>query len=544
MEKVFLKDDVSTIKPIYRISALKGEQVSFQIVLNTTNYEKYNLKYKITSDLKDIDVRKVEYVPSRLPVYEEKIDQYYITDKPGLFPDVLIPIEPMETIKINKYTNSVLWMIVNIPKDASSGDNAIEIELRDNEKTEKIKLKVNIEILDEVLPDASLIFSEWLYADCIATYHNVKVFSNKHWRLINEYMKTAKKIGVNMVLTPIFTVPLDTEIGSERPTVQLVAVQKKGENYYFNYEKFEKWINICQQNGIRKYEISHLFSQWGAEYSPKIVVEENGKQNKLFGWNVRANDIKYKNFLDQFLPSLKQELIKLNIYNDTFFHISDEPSKKRENDFNNYKYAKEIVCQYIEEEKLIDALSDFDYYEHGLIKNPIVATNKIEPFLEAETLNNNRWCYYCCSQSKEVSNKFMAMPSYRTRIMGLQLYKYNIKGFLHWGYNFYYTMLSKDKIDPYNVTDAGMEFPSGDAFSVYPFKNKAIESIRAIVFYEGIQDMARLELLEKKIGRKNVLKLIENVAKMNITFKKYPHSQEFLTELKHEVMKRLKTTAK
>lgn len=540
LEKVFLKDDVSILQSISRISALKGEQVSFQIVLNSTDYEKYNLEYRITSVLKEIDVRRVEYVPCRLPVYEEKMDQYYITDRPGLFPDILVPIEPTDKIKINKYTNTVLWIMINIPKNAIAGDHVVNIELCDNEKMTNAELKINIEVYDEVLPDANLIFSEWLYADCIATYHNVKIFSNEHWNLINEYIKTAKKIGINMILTPIFTVPLDTEIGGERPTVQLVDVIKEGKKYNFKYNKFEKWIKMCKKNGIHKFEISHLFSQWGAEYTPKIVVEENGEKIKLFGWNIKANDIKYKNFLDQFLPSIKEELIKLNIYDDTFFHISDEPSKKRQNDFNNYKYAKEIICQYIEEEKIIDALSDLDYYEQGLIKNPIVATNKIEPFIKSQKLTQNRWCYYCCSQSKDVSNKFMAMPSYRTRIIGVQLYKYNIKGFLHWGYNFYYTMLSKDKIDPYKVTDADMEFPSGDAFSVYPFKNKAIESIRAIVFHEGIQDMARLELLEKKIGRKEVLKLIENVAQMNITFKNYPHSQYFLSKLKYEVLNKLK----
>ena len=62
------------------------------------------------------------------------------------------------------------------------------------------------------------------------------------------------------------------------------------------------------------------------------------------------------------------------------------------------------------------------------------------------------WTYYCCGQGEDVSNRFMAMPSARNRIRGAQLFKYHIEGFLQWGYNFWYSMLSKRPIDPYAET--------------------------------------------------------------------------------------------
>jgi len=37
------------------------------------------------------------------------------------------------------------------------------------------------------------------------------------------------------------------------------------------------------------------------------------------------------------------------------------------------------------------------------------------------------WGYYCCWQAIEVSNHFLAQPSARNRIIGPQIYKYDIK---------------------------------------------------------------------------------------------------------------------
>ena len=68
------------------------------------------------------------------------------------------------------------------------------------------------------------------------------------------------------------------------------------------------------------------------------------------------------------------------------------------------------------------------------------------------------WTYYCTGQYYEVSNRFMSMPSARNRIYGVQLYKYDIVGILHWGYNFYNSQFSIEHINPYEVTDAATRF--------------------------------------------------------------------------------------
>ena len=121
----------------------------------------------------------------------------------------------------------------------------------------------------------------------------------------------------------------------------------------------------------------------------------------------------------------------------------------------------------------------------------------------------------------------------RTRIMGVQLYKFDMKGFLQWGYNFYYSQFSLHTINPYLVTDSEGAFPAGDAFSVYPGANGAVASLRLKVFKEALQDMMALKLLESYIGKEEVLKLIDE--EMEVDFNVYPKRTDYILKLREKV---------
>ena len=89
-------------------------------------------------------------------------------------------------------------------------------------------------------------------------------------------------------------------------------------------------------------------------------------------------------------------------------------------------------------------------------------------------------------------------------------------------------------IDPFSVTDADTAFPSGDAFTVYPYKNGAVESVRSEVFYEALQDMRAMKLLSKMIGKDNVISGIEKEFG-EITFSQYPRKTESMLRLREFV---------
>lgn len=536
LEKIFLNNK-SYIPDHKRGSMLKGEEYSYQIafsqILRNEWGEKTELEIKVESELKDyVTVRLVKNVPSELPAYKQFCDDGYITVEPGLFPDALMPVENNLVDVVPNIWQS-LWISVKIPEDfGGAGEYDIKVILKNNEFCGESVF--NIEIIDAVLPKQELIFTQWFHSDCVADAHNVEIDSDKHWTLLEKYIKTAADNGINMLLTPVFTLPLDTQIGGERPTFQLVGVKYDG-GYSFDFTKLEKWIDICLKNGIEYFEISHLFTQWGAKCTPKIEVFEKGEVIKKFGWHINSDDESYVEFIDSFLPSLTAFLKEKGIAEKTYFHISDEPNEEH---LKSYEKARSLVKKHLEGFKIIDALSDIEFYKKGLIDIPVPGTDHIELFLNEDI--EERWTYYCCGQAKKVANRFFAMPSARNRVIGAQLYKFDIKGFLQWGYNFYYSKLSKRVINPYATTDADGAFPSGDAFSVYPYEDGVSESLRLKVFKDALQDMRAMKLLEKYKGKAFVLDIIEKEAKTEISFDNFPYFGNYVILYRERINEEIK----
>lgn len=533
LTKVF-PDTELTEEPVNSGSALLQETYSFQVAYKGNQLMKH-IRVRISSDMNEnIAVRSAGLVPSELPTYPDH-DDIILRSTPGLYPDPLYPIDEIEGITVFPGQWRSIWVTVNVDEAAVPGIHNIKIVFETDNGDVLVEEIYELEVIPAKLPEQTLIHTQWFHTDCIATHYDVEVFSEEHWELIGQFVKTAVNHGINMILTPIFTPPLDTEVGGERPTVQLVEVEKSGQHYRFNFEKLKRWIELCRNQGVEYFEFSHLFTQWGAKHAPKIMGNDYGEYKRFFGWETDAAGEEYRQFLGQFLPELVKFIRQHQLEHQSYFHVSDEPGLR---DLESYQKASEIIQQYLNEFPIIDALSDYQFYERGFVKNPIPANNYIEPFLEHGV--ENLWTYYCCGQYKKVSNRFFSMPSFRNRVHGIQLYKYNLAGFLHWGYNFWYSQFSKKPIDPFKNTDANYSFPSGDAFVVYPGENGPIESIRLEVLYEALQDIRALRLLEDYIGRDNVIELLEEKLEQEITFSEYPLDAQWYVQKREQINREIK----
>lgn len=526
LAKVFLGEEPDEAYDLTDMAGLKGESVSFQIAYYWNRESRGFVKPVVTSELADIvSIRQVKNVPCERPAFADSDDDY-ISFTPGLYPDLLTELKPLGADLVAGQWRC-LWVEIAIPVECRAGVFPIEVEFQtDGEVLGSVKTE--IEIIDAVLPGLPIPHTEWLHTDCLADYYGIEVFSDEYWRVVENFIKAAVKRDINMILTPIFTPPLDTAIGGERRTVQLVGVVKEGSEYRFDFTMLEKWIRICLGCGVQYFEISHLFSQWGASAAPKIMAMVDGNDTRLFGWDTKADGAEYQTFLYAFLPQLTQKLSSMVDMDRVYFHISDEPDVDH---LTTYRAALDAVKDLLKGYKIIDAISNYDFYKEGLVKIPVCANNHIRPFLDNRP--EELWSYYCCAQGRGVSNRFVAMPSYRNRIYGLQLYKYKIDGILHWGYNFYNSFQSLYAIDPYQTTGSDAAFPSGDPFLVYPKSDgTAEESIRLMVHYEAMADLRALYFLESLIGREKVM---ESIDIGDLEFDQYPKCPEYTIHIRKKV---------
>ncbi len=507
-------------------SALTNERFSFQVVLFPEAKEETKAEISTDSPLgESIKLFAVKEIPAGKNGYDTS-DSFHYDLSTKKFPDLLEPTEGKVTLKKGKY--NAFWLQCT-PDGSFSGDAKIKITI--TTPLGVTQKEFTLHITDAAIPKQTLLYTNWFHNDCLCTHYGVEPFSEDYWEIFEAFVKNAADHGINMLLTPVFTPPLDTKVGGERPTVQLVGVEKKGKEYSFDFTNFRKYVDICLKNGIEAFEISHLFTQWGAEFAPKIVAGVNGKEKRIFGWDTKATSKAYTDFLEAFAKEFKKTVTEMGIKERCWIHVSDEPS---ENQLKSYKKAAEIVHRLFKGFNMLDALSEVEYYKQGIIKTPVCGEQLADIFRKEV---KNFWTYCCCSQHDMFApNRFFSHPSVRNRITGMLLYKYQAQGFLQWGHNFWYSQYSIREIDPFKVTDAGDAFPSGDSFMVYPGKDrKPLNSLRLIVFAEALQDMRALQLLESLTSRKYALKVLEQGLDIPLSFTTYPHEEYWLREARERI---------
>ncbi len=512
LEKVF--SDEAPGGELQRFSLLKNETYSFQIVLECeTDETPVSIGVPALSG-GHIALYSAENVPIEMPACVKCRDDFLLRGgEVGEYPDVLRPCGTELILKGKGF--HALW--IDLVPDAGFPAGERELVFPVRVGGEEFSVCVAANVIDALLEDDGFVCTHWFHSDCLATRYGVEVFSEEYWRIVENYVRCAVQHGINMILTPLFTPPLDTEVGSERPTVQLVDVSR-GEDgaWSFGFEKLGRWIDMCLAAGAKYFEMSHFFTQWGAEHAPKIIAD--GK--RVFGWETKARGRNYRGFLTALAAELVPYLKKKGVAEKCFFHVSDEPGLGNLPYYkSNAAFLKKILPGF----RFIDAMSDYTFYALRIAETPIPSIAAVDDFAGKVP---ELWCYYCCGPAGEnYINRFIFYPSVRNRALGLAMYRYDCRGFLQWGYNFWNTALSRATVDPYKDTTAGGEFPAGDGFVVYPGDDGApVPSLRFKVFRDGLTDFHALHTLERLAGREEAEKLVEN-----IRFNEYPRtSTEFL----------------
>lgn len=501
---------------------LRNETYNFQTAF-FADTSMQSIMLSAESSAFDLSVRYVRELRADKEDCEES-DDYYDKSADRMYPEILTPQVP-KVLAGGRWHS--FWIQLKTKDGVSAGTYAIPIKLCSGKKV-LTETEYKLEVLDGNLPELDIPVTCWMHYDCISHRHNVTLFETDFYKIFEKYLNLYVGRGHNMLLIPTITPALDTAVGAERMTAQLVDIVEKGGNYFFDFNRLDKFINFVSGRGIRYFEFAHLFTQWGAKSCPKILARTENGIEKIFGWETDSTGSEYKHFLSQYLPALIGYVTKKGIAERSYFHLSDEPNAEH---IDRYEELYRFIKQFKNGIKTMDALSHFDFYTRGIVDIPVVASDAAEPFLEH---NAKHFVYYCGAQNKGyVSGRFFAMPSERNAVIGVQIYQNDSSGFLHWGFNFYNTQYSTRHINPYTDTASGGNFPSGDAFVVYPDGDKVIASLRLEVFYEGIQLYLALRKLESIIGREEVIGILK--ARGFRGYGIYPQTPVALKELKKEL---------
>ena len=535
------------------LSCLSNEPFSFQIAyrLDTDRPRADTVYARIESEL-PISLYAVGYVPV-LQTGDERLDDGC---RPGLTGDALCKKRVNPPVRTRRYHLNTgirveedlihlsarseswqgIWITVNEDgKRQRGGVYPIHIVFYGSESDGAIgECTLSLRVIAATLPKQRLKYTNWFYCDCLADAYGIEPFSERFWEIFRNYVRVGAQNGMNMILVPCFTPPLDTSIGDERRTVQLVGVTVRDGAYDFDFTLLDRYLEICLASGIRYFEHSHFFTQWGAAHAPKIMATVNGKYRRIFGWESCSYGKRYTAFLSAYIPALLLHLREKGLDRRFLFHVSDEPSEKN---LETYRRAKAALGNLLDGYAVGDAISHYEYYADGTVTTPIVVTERIHEFYGRA---KHLWAYYTGGQcANGLSNRKLNCSGERNRMIGVQMYMHEIEGFLHWGYNFWYDRLSTGLADP--RTDACFYAGAnpGTSYLVYPaLDGSCMPSTRQKVFYEGICDLRALLCLERLIGKRKTREFVEDFF-ARVSFFTHPGSAERLLEFRRRLNEKI-----
>ncbi len=295
---------------------------------------------------------------------------------------------------------------------------------------------------------------------------------------------------------------------------------------------------IAQQHGVDNNSVAakrlfakyydFLIDRWVSPYSLPVDVTSKQASRYIENPKVTSFTIPYNDDVEQMRKSV-ESLRSRGLLDKGYFYPIDEPFSEEA-----YKRLYE-VCDKIHsiDPKLrivIPYFRDPDFETGGKTIHEL-ADGKLNiwcPNIDYFNSNKERlyaklalgeefWWYVCCGPGAPFPNYFLNMDGISHRVLPLMGWAYKCQGLLYWSTT-WWSDSGQGSTDPWTdmatVKDINKDL-YGDGSLLYPGKKVGVDgpvsSIRLELLREGLEDHEYLVLLEKKLGRSAVEKLVSKL---------------------------------
>lgn len=388
---------------------------------------------------------------------------------PAWFPDYL---SEDRTCSMRKGNRKAVYLTIEIPREALPGEYRATVAARTGSASTTLPLALQVYPL--TLPkERHVLVAEWFSTSEFTKHHYLAPSDEERfYRLLRVYAENMAEHRQNVF-----------RVGLESVECRRVADGK----LEFDYSRFDKLAQMFWDTGRMDLLETGFIAEFGKGgwSSSEIVLanfpvkEADGKRSSLSG----------EEFLPQFLPAFVSHLRARGWLAKTVFHICDEPSN---HNVMAWRDASEFVHRHAPELRRIDAIETphcLGALEVWVPKLDHLATWQ-DAYEAAQRQGNELWFYTVgIFQGGSLLNKTVDVPLIEARLMHWLNYRYNLRGYLHWGFNAW--------------TDDPIHAPGehrGDGWHVYPKKDGLLNSVRWEQMRNGLQDYECLWLLENKIS--------------------------------------------
>lgn len=411
-----------------------------------------------------------------------------------------------------------------IPKSIAPGDyrgifKIVSARLFDNEEIVD-KIKYTVHVKDIVLPEPgnhTFSLDIWQHNCNIARKAGIPNWSDRHFEIIEQYLKTLAILGQGAVTVVASEIPWSGQRcfqNKETPAnlfeYSMIRVcRNPDKTFTYDYSVLDRYVELCFQCGIQKtIEVFGLLNNWisvndgfcNFTETPEALRIRYRMPDGSFRYMKKSADV--ENYIRALYTHFQEKgwLDKVRI-------MADEPG-----DVNNLHKSIAMIKRvapgfqfkvafgrkpFFEEFK--DKIEDFCLNITGLTS----AAEEWKEIIQKEK-HHNFTCYVCCIPERP--NAFLSSNLLETRYLAILADYFGFEGLLHWGY----TAWPRDPSNDIRYSS----FPAGDTNFVYPGGDMhPLLSLRYMALRRAIEDYELLAMLRKAGNRE----LVEEVHRMILT---------------------------
>ena len=409
-----------------------------------------------------------------------------LTPVSGLYPD---PIIPKEKIDLSAQETQPIWITVEIPKNTAPGlyEGQVTLLGKIDERSFEVSKTLKVKVYPVTIDNTRLWVTNWYNTsqrnlELIFGEKDIEPYSEKYWSFIQLLANKMAEYRQNVaIISPLRLAKYERNANGDLK---------------IDFKNFDKTVEIFIEEGvIGRIEGGHIGTRSAGWLSDFVVFVPIIQEDTTIIEKLPISSDAAQAFYNSFIPALTAHLKEKGWESIYMQHLMDEPIPEN---IDTYTRVAKFIKKLAPDLKIVEACHSKDLDNTINIWVPQLDYMNIDYdfYRERADAGDEIWFYTCLNPKGEYANRFIELPLIKTRILHWINYRYDIPGYLHWGFNFW-------RGDPYVETtsiqlESGTILPGGDAWICYPGSGTIFSSIRLEAMRDGIVDYELLCMLGEK----------------------------------------------
>lgn len=485
LQKVFPETNTfPSLKAVANVA--RGGYATLQYVIRTPvqldhcspTVEQVNVGFGLISSM-NAKIGFVDYVRTGKTIPDPPADK--LVSPSGFFPD---PIIDTPSINLRGNYTQPIWVSIKIPNDCPPGLYNGKLVIRGfiNKKKVELETSFTIHVYPVTVGTSNIWVTNWFnFSENALEQMNdgrfVVPYTKRYWQLLQVIAEKMASFGQNVVMIS----PL-----------QLAKYSFSKGHYSMDFENFDKYVNTFMNAGaLKRIEGGHIgagIEGYGTAF--EVYVPIVSKDTTIFKLFPISSD-RAQNFYKQFIPELISHLKEKGWLSMYMQHIADEPTDQN---YQSYISIAAFFKKLAPNVPIIDAIQTKKLNNIVNVWVPLLSVldKDYDYFLGRQYKGDELWTYICTVPQGNYANRFIELPLIKPRLIFWIMFRYDLQGYLHWGFNFWNDHPFYETVQP------NEPWPGGDSYMVYPGYGKLYSSIRFEAQRDGIIDNTLLSMLARR----------------------------------------------